>query len=882
VLFALSGCITIEGKDTSGGSEGGGSSDCEPCDGEDNDGDGLINEDYPDTDGDGTADCVDPEECDGVDNNGDGEIDEGYDDNGNDVPDCLEVELCNCEDDDLDGEVDEGCEYTISMTATSDDEGEYFFDGASWFSSSGWAAPATGTMTVGAGTHHIAAHSSDNHNVVAGFLAAVYVDGDLLTTTGEGAFMGTSTTPASGWETSTSGMTADSSALCSAYALSSWYPITSLASVGADWVWFGGCENTDLVPENWFVLELEVCGEISEPEYCDGVDNDMDGEVDEGWADTDGDGLCDLMDPEECDGLDNDGNGLVDEYFEDTDMDGIADCVDEEECDEYDNDGDGELNEGFLDSDEDGVMDCIDTEDCDGRDNDGDGSIDEDFIDTDGDGTADCMDAEECDGIDNDGDGVIDNGMSDTDGDGICDALDEEECDGLDNNGNGRVDEGYPDLNGNGVADCIEPETACDCRDNNGNGEVDEDCEYELSMVGTADDQMSVWLDGANWFSTAGWASPGSSSAVVNGGTHYIAAHAWDNHRVYAGFRAEVYVDGDLVSATGDGSWMGSATNPGTGWETSTSGLSAEVVASCGWGSLPAFTGGSSWVWAASCSMPSTYLENWYVLELDVCGEEFVEELCDGVDNDGDGLTDEDYIDTDGDSIADCVDTESCYDFIDNDGDGETDEDCYGDCGPVEGEVNVCVIEGGYYLYCSDTSTRTLPIRNLSTTLSGSVYQTSWEVDMSRYSTMIVDAPTNKVSQWGLHIGNSPTNDGNGGDGSTFSNDSEFQTYGSSVALYADDYGATSVLWSNTAAINVSRDHTYTVVCDEYLGFESDTVAYTDISSPYIFQIDGDEVDAQSSTGMNDQLLYLGLNRVVYGSGRTGQGYGSVKVYLIP
>lgn len=47
-------------------------------------------------------------------------------------------------------------------------------------------------------------------------------------------------------------------------------------------------------------------------------------------------------------------------------------------------------------------------------------------------------------------------------------------------------------------------------------------------------------------------------------------------------------------------------------------------------------------------------------------------EVCDGVDNDCDSSTDEDF-DSDADGVADCSDTEEC-DGADNDGDGETDE----------------------------------------------------------------------------------------------------------------------------------------------------------------------------------------------------------------
>lgn len=67
----LSGELDIDGRMLSYGWSG------EPCDGVDNDGDGDVDEGWPDTDHDGIADCVDSEECDGIDNDGDGSVDEG-------------------------------------------------------------------------------------------------------------------------------------------------------------------------------------------------------------------------------------------------------------------------------------------------------------------------------------------------------------------------------------------------------------------------------------------------------------------------------------------------------------------------------------------------------------------------------------------------------------------------------------------------------------------------------------------------------------------------------------------------------------------------------------------------------------------------------------
>jgi hypothetical protein len=120
---------------------------------------------------------------------------------------------------------------------------------------------------------------------------------------------------------------------------------------------------------------------------------------------------------EDCNGVDDDGDGVVDEGF-DVDFDGVPDCADQEDCDGVDNDADGVVDEGF-DADADGLADCYEMEACDGLDNDGDAQIDEGF-DADADGLADCFDVEECDGLDNDGDVEIDEGF-DVDGDGILD-----------------------------------------------------------------------------------------------------------------------------------------------------------------------------------------------------------------------------------------------------------------------------------------------------------------------------------------------------------------------------------------------------------------------------------------------------------------------------
>ncbi|MCA9580896.1 MAG: putative metal-binding motif-containing protein [Myxococcales bacterium] len=165
---------------------------------------------------------------------------------------------------------------------------------------------------------------------------------------------------------------------------------------------------------------------------------------------------CVTSEPETCDGVDNDLDGNVDEDF-DRDRDGYVDGA---VC---------------ALSYEDGELDCNDTnptinpdaeERCNGIDDDCDGVVDI-GEDEDGDGWTtcggDCDDTdahanpegeERCNGVDDDCDGTVDNGF-DRDGDGYatcggdCNDNDAsahpgatEACNGLDDNCDGKIDEG--------------------------------------------------------------------------------------------------------------------------------------------------------------------------------------------------------------------------------------------------------------------------------------------------------------------------------------------------------------------------------------------------------------------------------------------------------
>jgi hypothetical protein len=202
------------------------------------------------------------------------------------------------------------------------------------------------------------------------------------------------------------------------------------------------------------------------PESCDGIDQDCDGQLDEGTscADDDGDGAseddgdCNDADPARSplltevygNGIDDDCDGVADDGALDDDGDGYdataGDCDDTdpasypgapELADGADNDCDGSTDEGTSAYDDDGdglsedAGDCDDTtasrgpgavESANGIDDDCDGSVDEgtDWADDDGDGASerggDCDDTDASaypgavevtgDGIDNDCDGT--------------------------------------------------------------------------------------------------------------------------------------------------------------------------------------------------------------------------------------------------------------------------------------------------------------------------------------------------------------------------------------------------------------------------------------------------------------------------------------------
>ena len=194
------------------------------------------------------------------------------------------------------------------------------------------------------------------------------------------------------------------------------------------------------------------CGALP-TEVCNGVDDDCDGQFDEGLLNACG--SCGALPVEECDGGDNDCDDLIDEGF-DT-MCGECTPTGPEICDGADNDCDARIDEGVRNA----CNGCGDVprETCDGRDNDCDGETDEGLLNACG--TCDALPEEVCDGEDQDCDGEIDEGAYNACG--WCGAVNEESCDNIDNDCDGQIDEG-DDLCQSGEA-CVNGECADPCQD---------------------------------------------------------------------------------------------------------------------------------------------------------------------------------------------------------------------------------------------------------------------------------------------------------------------------------------------------------------------------------------------------------------------------------
>jgi hypothetical protein len=493
------------------------------------------------------------------------------------------------------------------------------------------------------------------------------------------------------------------------------------------------------------------CGDVPE-ETCNQVDDDCDGQVDEGV--TNACGGCGDVPEEICNGQDDDCDGQIPEIEQDHDGDGFrvcqGDCNDlvptmypgaDELCNGLDDDCDGQIPDGEIDQDLDGFMvcqnDCDDTTDqispvmtelCNGIDDNCNGEDDEGFhlgvpcigVGVCGPGVYECLDdnnfhcssmpsgtmdgstVELCsDNVDNDCDGSVDEGCECDEGDlKLCGTSEVGQCeiglqtcqaDGTWGECLGAI-EPVPELC-NGLDD--------DCDGQFGPGEVDIDQDGEMVCAGDCNDGQPLINSSAQELCNN---IDDDCDALVDEDYHIgVPCFGWGlcGQGVYECDGENGFVCSTMPGASGDESELELCSD---NLDNNCNG-SVDEGCECDEGDLK-YCGttdqGVCQIGLQTCLADGTW---------DVCIDavEPVPELCNGLDDDCDGLVNSDELDQDGDGFRvcdqDCNDldsdiypgnTDAC-DGVDNNCDGQIDEGYFvgapcnglGSCGAGTLECNV-------------------------------------------------------------------------------------------------------------------------------------------------------------------------------------------------
>jgi len=133
------------------------------------------------------------------------------------------------------------------------------------------------------------------------------------------------------------------------------------------------------------------------------------------------------------------------------------------------------------------------------------------------------------------------------------------------------------------------------------------------------------------------------------------------------------------------------------------------------------------------------------------------------------------------------------------------------------------------------------------------------------------DAP----SDWTVHIGDSSTNNGYGGDGGTQSNDAEMQVYGTTMAVYGKDGTPVQPLAQVPGIVEQGTRLILDVSNEQLRWHNYDGEADTLVSS-LLYALDGQG----DSEGPVNYDVYAGFNRTVGSYWRDGSGVTKVKIRL--
>lgn len=147
-------------------------------------------------------------------------------------------------------------------------------------------------------------------------------------------------------------------------------------------------------------------------------------------------------------------------------------------------------------------------------------------------------------------------------------------------------------------------------------------------------------------------------------------------------------------------------------------------------------------------------------------------------------------------------------------------------------------------------------------------------IDMNGYQELSLGFEVCEPTQWVLHLADSDSSDGYGGDGGTSSNDAELYLLGSDLYVWANQTCESSEPFhveSGFADAGGCSTHTI-VVRDEGIASAAHAL---DLSSPCLLRINPPD----DSEGTPDALWHVGLNRTFL-EPRTGTGLASATFCL--
>lgn len=153
------------------------------------------------------------------------------------------------------------------------------------------------------------------------------------------------------------------------------------------------------------------------------------------------------------------------------------------------------------------------------------------------------------------------------------------------------------------------------------------------------------------------------------------------------------------------------------------------------------------------------------------------------------------------------------------------------------------------------------------------------------WTTAIVRVETCNATGWSFHLGDSPSNNGGGGDGAQTRHDAEVQAFNTTLTAYRSDFN----IGAECSAVGPTNPTGCVIqqylVRNDFLQFDPNVNTFGDpittCSDVYLFDFPAyDEADNEDPAGNYADFLYLGLNRTYGSAARSGSGITKACVFL--